>query len=187
MTKVEISKELHEKVTKARESIPWGTPTELDKTYVVAGALCGYDLKTNGLTAQDIYALAIGDYTIKTQFEIGQYYSAPGTILKVISVSAKVVSGAIFDTDYKNYSIKTYLLLDNIWAKEARQATEAEIALFDRAEYFHKQKRKLDDFKMGDIVMLPCGELRFYDEPLTYMLHDYDLDLICPVEKRGDL
>ena len=45
------------------------------------------------------------------------------------------------------------------FAKEARKATDEEIKLFKRAEMYHKHGRKLDELKIGDLLMYNHSEI----------------------------
>lgn len=185
MAKLEISKELQEKITKEMSSLPWDNPTELDGVYYIAQLMSQRDLDENGLTAKDIYALAIGDYKIKTQYEVGQYYYSMDAIFKVRIVGDDAVRGAVFYGDNNSYFENDLFQYRSARDRESRHATEAEIALFDRAAHFSKQGRHLDEFKAGDIVRVANNRPFYFTDANNVALEK--LTLICPVEKRGDL
>lgn len=89
----------------------------------------------------------------KPKFRIGEYYSSNdegGIIYKIVRLSCDSIGVQVYKKQssafYEN-SIYEYDECDG-----DRKATENEIALFNRAEMYHKHGRKLDDLRVGDLV-----------------------------------
>ncbi|MBC1290509.1 hypothetical protein [Listeria booriae] len=184
MKRLIISKELDAKITKALEDLMWGEPTHLDKIYAVSGELSDSDLDANGLTANDIFDLATGNYIVKPKFGVGKYYYSRHAIFKVIRVENHGVVAMFFydEKDFVREDIFQYRSFRDI---EARPAKKREVKLFNRAEQFDKQARKLNEFKQGDVVRRAQGEPFYFRE--VHEGEESTLTLICTKEKRGDL
>lgn len=183
LKQLEISKELDSKIRQALAG--WEDLDALSKLSILAGRALQMDLEAEGLTAQDVYSLAVGDYTVKPRFEVGQYYRSGRMVYKVKEVRTDSVTHKSFDLKSTSFCRVGAFGLGSSTDLRARVATEAEIVLFKRAENFNMQGRKLNEFKDGDIIGRQHRPVTVY-RPVRYGSDVSDLILICPVEKRGD-
>ncbi|MBC2196282.1 hypothetical protein [Listeria booriae] len=184
MKKLEISNELHEKITREIEKIDTFGMDDLYKLYEVTGILSSGDLTKNGLTEKDVYDLAMGNYTVKPIFEVGKYYYSLTAIFKVIGLECNGVV-AMFLYNEKGSVVVNTFQYGSPRDTESRPAKKSEVKLFNRAEQFHKQMRELNEFKHGDVVRRAQGEPFYFRE--IHEGEESTLTLICTKEKRGDL
>lgn len=181
-TPLYIDNELHEKLDGYKDKL------FINEYRLFATIVCDLDLdlKRNNIRIDDLPRLYRRDYHITPKYEVGQYYFSIDRIFKVIYAKAKHIKVSFHIPNTNDLHVTT-LALTSDYDHRSRPATNEEIELFKRAETFHKCNRKLDEFRNWDIVMLPKGEILYYDTPLTHHLHDRDLKLICPVENRVDI
>lgn len=88
-------------------------------------------------------------------FKVGEYYkkdSSFGHVYKVIENSMTEMQSVIF-YDCVADAFKEFILHEKAIAHDP-DATAEEIALFKRAEHFHKHGRKLNEFKHSDVVWI---------------------------------
>ncbi|MBC1616396.1 hypothetical protein HB904_09360 [Listeria booriae] len=184
LEKLEISEELHERITLGLTQVPNYDDSELVTLFNVISVISLEDLKKDGLGVQDVYDLAMGNYTVKPKFEVGKYYYSCRAIFKVIGLKDNGVA-AMFLYGGKKYVREGIFQYESPRFMQARPAKKNEIKLFNRAEQFQKQARELNEFKFGDVVRRAQGEPFYFRE--THEGEEPTLTLICTKEKRCDL
>ena len=89
----------------------------------------------------------------KQPFKVGEYYAVLNVIYKVAGIVGDKVE--ILSLHPKEGKLcKEEFYLSSAEGKPDRPATAEEIALFKRAEHFHSKGRKLNEFKVGDLVIV---------------------------------
>lgn len=81
------------------------------------------------------------------KFEVGDFFFDKDGINKTIGIEPYLTT--------RGYCIETGMFFDKFWANavDARKATDEEIKLFKRAEMYRKHGRKLDELKIGDLLI----------------------------------
>lgn len=190
LRKLEISQELDRQVSDAIDNIPWEHATDLDKLRAVADAISVCDLKENGLSVENIPSLATGGYAVKSKYKVGKYYSAGKRLYRISSIEGRSITADIY-REHKDYFVRNdqFYIGSDVDAA-LRPASKCEVELFERAEHFRRQNRKLNEFKGGDIILDKCtGILSIVD--IAWLgnrlrLPSRNIVLVCPAEKRGD-
>ena len=87
------------------------------------------------------------------KFEVGDFFFDKHGINKTVGIDPYLTT--------RGYCIETGMFFDKFWAnaEDARKATDEEIKLFKRAEMYHKHGRKLDELKIGDLLMYNRSEI----------------------------
>ena len=87
------------------------------------------------------------------KFEVGDFFFDKHGINKTVRIDPYLT--------HRSYCIETGMFFDKFWAnaEDARKATDEEIKLFKRAEMYHKHGRKLDELKIGDLLMYNHSEI----------------------------
>ncbi|WP_321388693.1 hypothetical protein [uncultured Enterococcus sp.] len=93
----------------------------------------------------------------KQPFKVGEYYSFEYSdkqeVFKVMSVYEDRMSVESYKVHFDMFSeFQTYMTGNSTAVTYSKPATAEEIALFKRAEHFHSKGRKLNEFKIGDIL-----------------------------------
>ena len=89
----------------------------------------------------------------KSKFEVGEYYFSHFGILKVSNLDAIAAIGDIYSVRTGNWMEGASVRDGSAYFDNARKATDDEIKLFKRAEMYHKHGRKLDELKVGDLLI----------------------------------
>ncbi|MBC2367806.1 hypothetical protein HBP99_04120 [Listeria booriae] len=176
-TPLYIDNELHEKLDGYKDKL------FINEYRLFATIVCDLDLdlKRNNISIDDLPRLYHRDYHVTPKYEVGQYYTNENKIMKVLDMNADSLCVATLYLD-------SGLLLTNgaIYRdSDIRSATLSEVKIFNRAEQFHKQNRRLNEFEHGDVVRRAQGEPFYFRE-----IHEGEeptFTLICTKEKRGDL
>ena len=95
----------------------------------------------------------------KSKFEVGEYYYSHFGILKVSNLDAIAAIGDIYSVRTGNWMEGASVRDSSAYFDNARKATDEEIKLFKRAEMYHKHGRKLDELKIGDLLMYNRSEI----------------------------
>ena len=95
----------------------------------------------------------------KSKFEVGEYYYSHFGILKVSNLDAIAAIGDIYSVRTGNWMEGASVRDGSAYFDNARKATDEEIKLFKRAEMYHKHGRKLDELKIGDLLMYNRSEI----------------------------
>ena len=95
----------------------------------------------------------------KSKFEVGEYYYSHFGILKVSNLDAIAAIGYIYSVRTGNWMEGASVRDGSAYFDNARKATDEEIKLFKRAEMYHKHGRKLDELKIGDLLMYNRSEI----------------------------
>lgn len=86
-------------------------------------------------------------------FAVGEYYvSRTGIVYLITDVLSdhKVYTKSLIDGELSNTFIET----DGVLFKNSTPAAAEQIATFRRAEHFASKGRKLDEFRVGDLVLI---------------------------------
>ncbi|CRH17726.1 hypothetical protein AB6819_09570 [Carnobacterium maltaromaticum] len=89
----------------------------------------------------------------KSKFKVGEYYFSHFGILKVSNLDAIAAIGDIYSVRTGNWMEGASVRDGSAYFDNARKATDEEIKLFKRAEMYHKHGRKLDELKVGDLLI----------------------------------
>lgn len=98
------------------------------------------------------------------KFLIGEYYTIgldanTREIFMVISAEDKLKAKS-YRVSYDHFRIMSTALKGNSFVvTDSKLATDEEIKLFKRAEMYHKHGRKLDELKIGDLLMYNHSEI----------------------------
>lgn len=106
-------------------------------------------------------------------FMVGEYYkkdSSFGHIYKVIEDSMTEMQSVKF-YDCAAGTFKEFTLHEKAIAHDP-DATSDEIALFKRAEHFHSKGRKLNEFKINDVVSDQQGRFKVVDRSNGKYIYD---------------
>ena len=95
----------------------------------------------------------------KSKFEVGEYYYSHFGILTVSNLDAIAAIGDIYSVRTGNWMEGASVRDGSAYFDNARKATDEEIKLFKRAEMYHKHGRKLDELKIGDLLMYNRSEI----------------------------
>lgn len=182
MTKLKIDEQLYSEIT---SGLAVANGTDLNKLFHITSEISNESLAANQLTIHDIPALVVGNFEVVRKFDIGSYYSLDGVISKITGYddnrylirAEACADGAVVRGDFVT-GTQMYC--------EAKPASEAEILQFDRVYHFHKQGRKLNEFREGDIVFNPARGTYPVFEVIDPYVSPNNIKLVCPVEKRGD-
>ncbi|MBC1272652.1 hypothetical protein [Listeria booriae] len=182
MTKLKIDEQLYSEIT---SGLAVANGTDLNKLFHITSEISNESLAANQLTIHDIPALVVGNFEVVRKFDIGSYYSLDGVISKITGYddnrylirAEACADGAVVCGDFVT-GTQMYC--------EAKPASEAEILQFDRVYHFHKQGRKLNEFREGDIVFNPARGTYPVFEVMDPYVSPNNIKLVCPVEKRGD-
>lgn len=89
----------------------------------------------------------------KDKFEVGEYYFAENMICRVDKMHEHLVQMELYDFEVSDRPVVRIFNDDATCLKGARKATDEEIKLFKRAEMYRKHGRKLDELKIGDLLI----------------------------------
>lgn len=188
--KLVIDEDLDQRIKNKKDNIPGD---ENHNFYQMVGQTTGEIMKRNNLTIEDFPRLFRGDYIVRKDYEVGQYYFSLDAIFKVSALDDDTVKGAVFYTNLNcnHYSENDTFQYRSPRDRESRLATKNEIKLFNRAEQFYKQGRELNEFKDGDVVRTLvshgiCNPVYYKEGSVSKNLLD-TLTLVCTKEMRGDL
>lgn len=95
-------------------------------------------------------------------FKVGEYYTDTkmGMVYRI-----EKINGSCETIDVTLLTKERVIITDLFFGFDLtgdRPATAEEIALFKRAEHFHSKGRKLNEFKMDDILKNECDMYYFY-------------------------
>ncbi|MBC1937152.1 hypothetical protein HCA69_12295 [Listeria grandensis] len=187
MKKLKINEELYSEVT---DGLAVASGSDLNKLAHVASEISNEALEANHLTIHDIPALVVGNFEVIRKFDIGSYYTLDGVVSKIVGYDD--ASSTVEVQRLRNGSITpSRFVVGSQTYCASMPASEAEILQFDHVYHFNKQGRKLNEFKVGDIVFdSRRGTYPIYEMPsrlaFTGTVNLNNLKLVCPVEERGD-
>ncbi|MBC9787205.1 hypothetical protein [Carnobacterium maltaromaticum] len=94
----------------------------------------------------------------EVKLEVGGYYSKASTIYEIrrLAATSDLISAY---TESSHFARNVTVNITDEFVKGLRKATDEEIKLFKRAEMYHKHGRKLDELKIGDLLMYNHSEL----------------------------
>lgn len=120
--------------------------------WLTGGRITEHDIKNQTL----FISAWLNGYEIEEEkegFEVGGYYFADNMICRVDKMHEHLVQMELYDFEVSDRPVVRIFNDDATCLKGIRKATDEEIKLFKRAEMYHKHGRKLDELKVGDLLI----------------------------------
>lgn len=112
------------------------------------------------------------------EIRVGEFYKSMGEIFKVVKIANRKCFTESFVPTEKVF-IKSGFVLGSNYAEGLKKAKDEEIKLFKRAEMYHKHGRKLDELKVGDLLINKGDSCEIYQVEEHHGALEYVEDIIA--------